>query len=103
MGDAPSPGRRLRRGAVARAASAQLADLGIDPAEHALAAAALRLAAEVDSAPDPKAAATAARELRQALAVVVAAAPPKERGDKIDELTSRRSRRLDPGAAKDAR
>ncbi|MFE2046644.1 hypothetical protein ACFXAZ_38185 [Streptomyces sp. NPDC059477] len=103
MGDAPSPGRRLRRGAVARAASAQLADLGIDPAGHALAAVALRLAAEVDSAPDPKAAATAARELRQAMAVVVAAAPPRERGDKVDEITARRERRLSPGAAEGAR
>ncbi|MEU3255977.1 hypothetical protein [Streptomyces sp. NPDC006997] len=98
MGDAPK--RRLRRGAVAAATTAQLADLGMDPAAHAMAAAALRLAAEVDSAPDPKAAATAARELRQAMAVVVAAAPPKERGDKIDEITARREQRLSPPARK---
>ncbi|MFI8531071.1 hypothetical protein ACIGMX_12560 [Streptomyces aquilus] len=89
-----APKRRLRRGAVAKATSAQITALGIDPAEHALAAAALRLAAEVDSAPDPKAAATAARELRQAMAVVVAAAPPKERGDKVDKLLAGRAERL---------
>ncbi|MEH0547299.1 hypothetical protein QA802_30700 [Streptomyces sp. B21-105] len=101
MGDAPK--RRLRRGAVAAATTAQLEALGVDPAAHALAAAALRLAAEVDSASDSKAAATAARELRQALAVVVAAAPPKERGDRVDEIAKRRERRLSPPAAKDAR
>ncbi|NUP19865.1 MAG: hypothetical protein HOZ81_28055 [Streptomyces sp.] len=86
--------RRLRKGAVAKAASAQISALGIDPTEHALAAAALRLAAEVDSAPDPKAAATAARELRQAMAVVVAAAPPKDVGDRIDRLAQKRRERL---------
>ncbi|MDX2681094.1 hypothetical protein [Streptomyces soliscabiei] len=101
MSDAPK--RRLRRGAVAAATTAQLQDLGVDPASHALAAASLRLATEVDSASDPKAAATAARELRQALAVVVAAAPPKERGDKVDQLEARRKQRLSPPAAKDAR
>lgn len=101
MGDTPK--RRLRRGVIAKATSAQLADLGVDPATHALAAAALRLAAEVDSASDPKAAATAARELRMAMAVVVAAAPPKERGDRIDEIAARRSRRISPTAAEGAR
>jgi len=98
-----APKRRLRRGAIAKATSAQLAELGVDPAAHALAATALRLAAEVDSAPDPKAAATAARELRQAMAVVVAGAPPKERGDRVDELTSRRKRRLSSPAAERAK
>ncbi|MFZ4143379.1 hypothetical protein ACOZDZ_22005 [Streptomyces griseoincarnatus] len=88
-----APKRRLRRGAIAKATTAQLEDLGIDPAAHALAATALRLAAEVDSAQDPKAAATAARELRQAMAVVVAAAPPKQHGDKIDQLEERRTKR----------
>lgn len=101
MGDTPK--RRLRRGAIAKATTAQLEDLGIDPATNALATTALRLAAEVDSATDPKSAATAARELRMAMAVVVAAAPPKERGDKIDELTARRARRIPPAAAKGAR
>ncbi|AVV46453.1 hypothetical protein PYK79_53830 [Streptomyces sp. ID05-04B] len=96
MGDAPK--RRLRRGAVAAATTAQLHALGVDPASHALAAVALRLAAEVDSSPDPKATATAARELRQAMAVVVAAAPPRERGDKVDEIAKRRERRLSPQA-----
>ncbi|MET8826536.1 hypothetical protein ABZX40_41345 [Streptomyces sp. NPDC004610] len=103
MGDSAESGRRLRRGAVARATAAQLDDLGVDPSAVALAATALRLAAEVDSAKDPKAAATAARELRQAMAVVIAAAPPKERGDRIDELNARRSRRLSPPADRDAR
>ncbi|MEU3346407.1 hypothetical protein ABZ723_15755 [Streptomyces sp. NPDC006700] len=98
MGDTPK--RRLRRGAVAAATTTQLAELGVDPTSTAMAATALRLAAEVDSAPDPKAAATAARELRQAMAVVVAAAPPKERGDKIDELNARRAQRLSPRAGK---
>ncbi|WP_228915929.1 hypothetical protein [Streptomyces sp. DH20] len=101
MGDAPK--RRLRRGAIAKATTAQLEDLGIDPAAHALAATALRLAAEVDSAQDPKAAATAARELRQAMAVVVAAAPPKERGGRIDEIASRREEKRARAAAKGAR
>ncbi|MFF8034912.1 hypothetical protein [Streptomyces sp. NPDC016626] len=96
MGDTPK--RRLRRGAVAAATTAQLEALGVDPVGHAMAAAALRMAAEVDSAPDPKAAATAARELRQAMAVVVAAAPPKERGDRIDEIAARRERRISPAA-----
>jgi hypothetical protein len=101
MGDTPK--RRLRRGAVAAATTAQLDELGVDPAGHALAAAALRLAAEIDSASDPRAAATAARELRQALAVVVAAAPPREQGDKIDEIAARRARRISPEAAEGAR
>lgn len=101
MADAPK--RRLRRGAVAAATATELKDLGVDPAANAQAAAALRLAAELDSAPDPKAAATAARELRQAMQVVRAAAPPKERGDKIDQLAERRAQRLSPPAGKDAR
>lgn len=86
--------RRLRRGAVSRATTAELDDLGVDPTVNAQAAAALRLAAELDSAPDSKAAAAAARELRQAMAVVRAAAPPKEHGDRIDEIAARRERRL---------
>ncbi|REE62135.1 hypothetical protein BX257_4748 [Streptomyces sp. 3212.3] len=94
----PAPKRKLRRGSIAKATAAQLQELGVDPATHALAAAALRLAAEVDSAGDGKSAATAARELRQAMAVVVAAAPPKERGDKLDELTKRREQRLSSAA-----
>ncbi|MFE9923281.1 hypothetical protein ACFYQA_17350 [Streptomyces sp. NPDC005774] len=100
MGDAPK--RRLRRGAVAAATTAQLDDLGIDPTGHALAAAALRLAAEIDSANDPRAAATAARELRQAMAVVVAAAPPQERGDKHDEVAKRRDEKRARVAARGA-
>ncbi|MEU5111701.1 hypothetical protein AB0G64_09395 [Streptomyces longwoodensis] len=98
MSDAPK--RRLRRGAVAAATTAELAELGVDPTANAQAAAALRLAVELDSAPDPKAAAGVARELRQAMAVVRAAAPPKERGDKVDELTRRREKRLAPRAGK---
>lgn len=100
MGDAPK--RRLRRGAVAAATTAELTELGVDPAVNAQAAAALRLAAELDSAPDPKAAATAARELRQAMQVVRAAAPPKERGDKVDKLVSGRQHRLSLLPGKDA-
>jgi len=88
---------------VAKATTAQLDDLGIDPAANALAAAALRLAAEVDSATDPKAAATASRELRMAMAVVVAAVPPKERGGKIDEISARRQEKRDRVAAKGTR
>lgn len=99
MGDAPK--RRLRRGAVAAATTAELEDLGVDPTVNAQAAAALRLAAELDSAPDGKAAATAARELRQAMAVVRAAAPPKERGDRIDQLAERRRDRLSGAAGKE--
>ncbi|MFG2515974.1 hypothetical protein [Streptomyces sp. NPDC048584] len=102
MGDAPK--RRLRRGAVAAATTAELEDLGVDPTANAQAAAALRLAAELDSAPDPKAAAGVARELRQAMAVVRAAAPPKERGDRIDQLAARRTERragaVSPAAGK---
>ena len=99
MGDAPK--RRLRRGAVAAATTAELEDLGVDPTVNAQAAAALRLAAELDSASDGKAAATAARELRQAMAVVRAAAPPKERGDRIDQLAERRRDRLSGAAGKE--
>jgi hypothetical protein len=94
---ADSPKRRLRRGAVAAATTTELADLGVDATANAQAAAALRLAAELDSASDPQAAATAARELRQAMAVVRAAAPPKERGDRIDQLTEKRQERLSRG------
>ncbi|MGW1039338.1 hypothetical protein [Streptomyces sp. NPDC002547] len=96
----PAPKRRLRRGTIAKATEAQLAELGVDPSTHALAAAALRLAAEADSAGDSKGAATAVRELRQAMAVVVSAAPPKERGDKIDELQERRDGRISSRARK---
>lgn len=91
MEDAPK--RRLRRGAVAKATAAELTALGIDPEASAQAAAALRLAAELDSSPDSKAASAAARELRQAMAVVRALAPPQTKGDKIDELADRRAGR----------
>ncbi|KPC86262.1 hypothetical protein ADL35_12325 [Streptomyces sp. NRRL WC-3753] len=92
MGDTPK--RRLRRGAVAAATTAELADLGVDPTANAQAAAALRLATELDSSQSPKDSAGVARELRQAMAVVRAAAPPKERGDRMDELEKRRRDRL---------
>ncbi|MFJ9895251.1 hypothetical protein ACIQPR_18240 [Streptomyces sp. NPDC091280] len=93
MDDAPKR-RVLRAGAVTRATLAELSDLGVSPTENAQAAVAARLAKELDSAPDPKAAAAVARELRQALGVVRAAAPPKERGDRIDQLTEKRQARL---------
>ncbi|WP_411090802.1 hypothetical protein [Streptomyces sp. 049-1] len=92
MGDTPK--RRVRRGAVAAATTAELADLGVDPTTNAQAAAALRLAAELDSSQSPKDSAGVARELRQAMAVVRAIAPPKERGDRMDELEKRRRDRL---------
>ncbi|WP_326780422.1 hypothetical protein OG481_09760 [Streptomyces longwoodensis] len=98
MSDAPK--RRLRRGAVAAATTAELTELGVDPTANAQAAAALRLAAELDSAPGPKDAAGVARELRQAMAVVRAVAPPRELGGKVDELTKRREKRLSPRAGK---
>ncbi|MFF8980189.1 hypothetical protein ACF08A_25675 [Streptomyces cellulosae] len=98
---ADTPRRRLRRGAVAAATTAELEDLGVDPTANAQAAAALRLAAELDSASDSKGAATAARELRQAMAVVRAAAPPREHGDRIDQLEERRRDRLSRAARKE--
>lgn len=97
MDDKPKR-RSARAGDVARATRAELADLGVDPAASAQAAAAVRLAKELDSAPDGKAAAAVARELRQAMAVVRALAPPKERGDQVDKLAERRARRLAKGA-----
>lgn len=91
MDDEPKR-RSLRAGAVAKATKAELAELGVSPDSNASAAAAIRLAKELDSSTDPKEAASAARELRQAMHTVRALAPPKERGDKIDELAARRPR-----------
>lgn len=91
-GDA-SPPRKLRAGAVTKATRAELELLGVDPEASAAAAAALRLAKELDSARDARETAPAARELRQAMGVVRALAPVKERGDKIDELNARRQAR----------
>lgn len=92
MTDDP-PKRRRRRGDVHKATAAELQDLGLDPARSAAAAAALRLATELDSAIDPKEAAAAARELRQAMAVVRGLATPQEEGDAVDDLTARRDAR----------
>lgn len=92
IGDEPPPKRRLRAGAVHKATKAELADLGVDPKANAAAATALRLATEIDSAPDAKSVAAVSRELRQAMQTVRALAPPKERGDKVDELNARRER-----------
>ncbi|WP_405924864.1 hypothetical protein [Streptomyces sp. NBC_00035] len=92
MDDGPKR-RSLRAGAVAKATRAELTDLGVSPDSNASAAAAIRLAKELDSAQDPKDAASAARELRQAMHAVRGLAAPKERGDKIDELAARRPRR----------
>lgn len=93
MSDDP-PKRRRRRGAVAKATAAELQERGVDPETSAAAAAAMRLAIEMDSATEAKDAATAARELRQAMAVVRALAEPKSRGDSLDELSARRADRL---------
>ncbi|WP_330349583.1 hypothetical protein [Streptomyces sp. NBC_00582] len=84
--------RRIRAGAVAKATRAELDDLGVSPESSASAAAALRLAKIMDSSPDPKEVAAAARELRQHMHVARGLAPPKDRGDKIDELAARRPR-----------
>ncbi|WP_405994973.1 hypothetical protein [Streptomyces sp. NBC_00986] len=102
MDDAPKR-RTLRAGAVTKATQAELAELGVKPDGNAQAATAVRLAKELDCAPDPKAAAAVARELRMAMRVVVAAAPPKESGDRIDEIAKRRERRISPRAAKGSR
>lgn len=91
---ADPPKRRRRRGDVHAATAAELDDLGVDPGRSATAAAALRLATELDSALDAKEAASVGRELRQAMAVVRGLAPPKERGDTVDDLASRREARL---------
>lgn len=91
MDDAPKR-RALRAGAVTKATQSELDDLVVSPKTNASAAAAIRLAKELDSAQDPKAAAAAARELRQAMHTVRGLAPPKDRGDKIDELAARRPR-----------
>ncbi|MFJ8140643.1 hypothetical protein [Streptomyces sp. NPDC096013] len=93
MDDAPKR-RTLRAGAVTKATLAQLVDLGVKPEDNAQAAAAVRLAKELDCAPDPKAAAAAARELRMAMTVVVAAAPSKETGDRYDRLAAKRQERI---------
>jgi hypothetical protein len=93
LGGNALPPRRLRAGAVTTATRAELDHLGVDPAGNAAAAAALRLAKELDSARDAREVAPAARELRQAMTVVRGLAPVKERGDKIDELNARRRAR----------
>lgn len=90
----PKPARRLRRGSVAAATIAELGELGVSPNGSAAAAAAVRLATELDSAADSREAAAAGRELRQAMAVVRALAKPKALGDRVDELTDRRDKRL---------
>ena len=90
MGESES--RRIRAGAVAKATTAELDDLGVSPTKNASAAAAMRLAKIMDSSVDPKEVAAAARELRQAMHVVRAMAPPKNRGDIVDELSARRPR-----------
>lgn len=92
MGD-EAPKRRLRAGAVAKATTAELQALGVDPATSAQAAAAVRLAKELDSSQVTKDSAASARELRQAMAVVRALAPPKEMGDRVDELAARAAKR----------
>lgn len=93
MEDDDEPRRRLRKGAVTKATAAELADLGIDPTTNTAAAAAIRLATELDSAKDVKGAATAARELRQAMATVRGMATPRERGGAVDELAARAAKR----------
>lgn len=93
----PKPPRRLRRGKVATATLAELADLGISPNGSSAAAAAVRLATELDSAADSREAAAAGRELRQAMAVVRGLAKPKPIGDRIDEVNARREKRLAAG------
>ena len=84
--------RAVRAGAVAKATKQELAELGVSPESNASAASAMTLAKLMDSAADPKDVAAAARELRQAMHTVRGLAPPKERGDKIDELAARRPR-----------
>lgn len=84
--------KRVRAGAVAKATKAELDDLGVSPESNSAAAAAMRLAKIMDSTPDPKEIAAAARELRQAMHTARGLAPPKDRGDKIDELAARRPR-----------
>lgn len=91
MDDAPKR-RAPRATTVAKATKAELDELGVSPDSNASAAAAMKLARLMDSAKDPKDVAAAARELRQAMHTVRGLAPPKERGDKIDELAARRPR-----------
>ncbi|WP_314411374.1 hypothetical protein [Streptomyces sp. DSM 40484] len=91
MDDKPKR-RALRAGDVTKATRSELADLGVSPESNASAAAAIRLAKELDSAHDSKEAASAARELRQAMHAARGMAAPKDRGDKIDELAARRPR-----------
>ncbi|MEU1275326.1 hypothetical protein [Streptomyces sp. NPDC005799] len=84
--------KRVRAGAVAKATKTELDDLGVSPEKNASAAASMRLAKIMDSSVDSKEVAAAARELRQAMHTVRALAPPKNRGDIVDELASRRPR-----------
>lgn len=84
--------KRVRAGAIAKATQAELSDLGVSPEKNASAAASMRLAKLMDSSTDPKEVAAAARELRQHMNAVRGLAPPKNRGDKIDELAARRPR-----------
>lgn len=91
------PPRRLRRGKVAAATIAELGVLGVSPNGNAAAAAAVRLATELDSAADSREAAAAGRELRQAMAVVRGLAKPAAIGDPADEIAERRRRRLAGG------
>ncbi len=84
--------KRVPADEVAKATRAELDDLGVSPDSNASAAAAMRLAKIMDSSVDPKEIAAVARELRQAMHVVRALAPPRDRGDIVDELASRRPR-----------
>ncbi|MFF9285404.1 hypothetical protein [Streptomyces griseosporeus] len=84
--------KRIRSGPVAKATRTELDDLGVSPDANASAAAAMRLAKIMDSSADPKEVAAAARELRQHMHTVRGLAPPKDRGDIVDELAARRPR-----------
>jgi hypothetical protein len=70
---------------------------GRDPrlAESTLAAAAVALAAEMDSAKNGGTSkAMIGKELRETLAKLFALAPAKAAGDSLDDLTARRQKRL---------
>lgn len=78
---------------VASAVRAELARLGLDPADSGLAAAALALADALDAAELARDVAGLGRELRAVLADIHRAVPERQEGDALDDLAARRAER----------
>jgi hypothetical protein len=78
---------------VASAVRAELAALGLDPADSGLAATAIALALAMDDAESARDTASLGRELRAVLADIHRATPERQEEDGLDELNARRAAR----------